>query len=129
MKTDEPKIRTKRDKNIGIEHNYTDILNCDGLDCKKNCKTDVHAQSPRNASRDSWKTGRRTIELGYLLERLRFCSSCNMGPVPLTEASVLGEMRKGRAGYLYIKCQNSDCDAVIAANTKLGLGMYAILFY
>lgn len=36
-----------------------------------------------------------------------------MGPVPLTEASVLGEMRKGLGGYLYIKCQNSDCGAVI----------------
>ena len=97
---------------------------------------------PGNASRDGWKVGRRLIELRVLLDNLEYCGNCRLGPVPLTKHSVVGELRKGLSGYLYVKCDNIDCEHVnrvaygkthrvkgkgmpcFAVNTKLGIGNY-----
>jgi len=61
--------------------------------------------------------------------------------VPLTVYNVLGEQKKGLSGFLYVRCQNVDCESVnrvaygkthrnkqrgmpcFTANTKLGTGM------
>lgn len=58
------------------------------------------------------REGRRVMELSVLLESLRVCQQCKLGPVPLTVYNVLGERKKGLGGYIYVMCQNSDCLAV-----------------
>ena len=52
------------------------------------------------------------MEWDVLLENLRFCKECGLGPVPLTHSSVKGELQKGLGGYLYVKCGNVDCGYV-----------------
>ncbi|XP_060584334.1 uncharacterized protein LOC132740453 [Ruditapes philippinarum] len=89
----------------------------------------------------SWKEGRRVVDFAVLLEGLRFCKSCRLGPIPLTIENVIGELKKGLGGYLKVKCLNSDCGHVnciaygklvkgskqgattFAVNTKLGTAM------
>ena len=85
--------------------------------------------------------GRRLVEWEVLLENLRHCKNCRLGPVPLTINSIKGELQKGLSGFLYVECEN--CGFVNSAaygkthriattsqgmpcftvNTKLGTGM------
>ena len=94
---------------------------------------------------NSWREGRRVIELGVLLDNLKTCQECGLGPVPLTVYNVLGEQKKGLSGFLYVRCQNVDCEYVnrvayakthrnkrrgmpcFAANTKLGTSMLTFM--
>ncbi len=90
---------------------------------------------------DSWKYGRRVAEFKVLLDNLKSCVRCNLGPIPLMSHNIVGEMQCGLGGYLYVQCQNQDCMAVnlaaygkqhkpattnrkscFVANTKLGVG-------
>ena len=84
--------------------------------------------------------GRRIVDFGVLLSALSSCKFCKLGPIPLTFYSVFGELKKGLGGYLYVKCQNLDCNQVnivpygkthhmkkkgtpcFSVNTKLGTG-------
>lgn len=113
---------------------------CNGFICVNKSRNYFHAEIPKTSSRDSWRPGRRIIELGYLLESLRYCSQCKLGPVPFTEVNVVCEIRKGFGGYLFVN-ENTECHFVnrvpygkihrvkktgmpcFAASTKLGLGM------
>ena len=56
---------------------------------------------PKNVDKSGWRVGRRVVEIGLLLEQLRYCCKCRLGPVPLTCDNVLGELKKGLGGYLY----------------------------
>jgi len=47
-----------------------------------------------------------------LLEGLRFCVQCKLGPIPLTFFNIVGELRKGLSGYFYVGCENPECHAV-----------------
>jgi len=119
------------------DHNYAGSYTYMGQDCViTDCKADYHLDLPKCVKR----TERRKWTIGFLLENLRFCAMCRLGPVNLTYDSVVGEMRKGLSGYLYVRCQNPDCLHVnrvpygkthrikrkgmpcFAANTKLGVG-------
>lgn len=140
------------DRNVRIDHNYTGTNYCDGYGCEKNCSSYYHAEIPKGASRDSWRHGRRVIEFGHLLNSLKYCSECKLGPIPLTEFNVVGELRKGLGGYLYVRCENQNCLFVnrvpygkthrqnkttgmpcFVANTKLGIGVlhnfFSCLFF
>ncbi|XP_053392723.1 uncharacterized protein LOC123542269 isoform X2 [Mercenaria mercenaria] len=92
---------------------------------------------------ESWKVGRRLVEWEVLLGNLKYCQKCKLGPVPLTINTIQGELQKGLGGYLYVKCENPDCEYInraaygktyhqtaerrgmpcFAVNTKLGTAM------
>ena len=127
-------------KNLTVEHNYSGSNYCIGPDCaKESCW--CYADIPATAKRDSWRQGRRFVEFGVLLDNLRSCSFCQLGPIPLTHLNVVGEMQKGLGGFLYVRCENPDCREVnrvaygkmhrnkrtgmscFSVNTKLGMGM------
>ncbi|KAL4222716.1 hypothetical protein ACF0H5_018757 [Mactra antiquata] len=59
-----------------------------------------------------WRIGRIVMELGVLLDALRFCEECGLGPVPLTVYSVVNELKRGLSGYLYVKCSYEECGHV-----------------
>lgn len=46
---------------------------------------------------------KRVVEFGDLLDNLQTCHFCKLGPMPLTKYSVVGEVRKGLGGYLYVR--------------------------
>ena len=94
-------ISNRRSRNILIEHNYWNIFNCDGDDCvNTRCNADGHINLPKHVDKSRWRVGRR------------YCCKCRLGPVPLTFDNVLGELKKGLGGYLYVRCQNHDCLAI-----------------
>lgn len=105
--------RNKRRKsNIQIEHNYCVGSVCEGQGCVDS-QCGLHDRlNSKNISAEGWKYGRRVVELDVLLSSLKYCSSCRLGPVPLTFYNIVGEMKKGLGGFIYVKCQNSDCGAV-----------------
>ena len=125
------------------DHNYTDTSLCDLHACERdNCTANFHLKLPKGVIKDGWREGRRVVELGVLMDNLKVCQSCKLGPVPLTHYNIIGELQKGLSGYLYIVCQNPDCQFInrvaygkmhhikkhgmpcFAVNTKLGTGMY-----
>ena len=134
----------KLDKSIIFEHNYCSGTLCNESSCKKSkcvtCNNDV----PAHVNKESWKVGRRLIEMKCLLESLTSCSECGLGPIPLTKFTIVGERKLGLGGYYYVRCQNPECHHVNRApygkvhhqkhkkhgmpcfdvNTKLGSGMY-----
>lgn len=99
----------------------------------------------KHVDREGWKEGRRLVEFFVLLSSLKTCTFCRLGPVPLTVYSIIGEMKKGLGGYLYVRCMNPDCGQVniapygkthrqkkkgmpcFVANTKLGTCKYICL--
>lgn len=96
----------------------------------------------KNVDRIGWREGRRIVEFHVLLSTLKTCKFCRLDLVPLTIYNVIGEMKKGLRGYLYVKCMNPDCGQVnvapygkthhlkkrdmscFVANTKLGTCKY-----
>ena len=103
----------KRTLDTRIDHNYTGTGLCDGESCSlPNCSSNAHIQLPDGVCRSGWRDGRRIIELGVLLDNLKYCAECKLGPVPLTSFNVVGELQKGLSGYLYVVCQNPDCQHV-----------------
>nr|XP_034330256.1 uncharacterized protein LOC117690347 isoform X2 [Crassostrea gigas] len=57
---------------------------------------------------DSWKSGRRIVELDVLAKRM-FCASCN---TPLHLSNIESERRYGLGSILFIRCQNNVCWAL-----------------
>ena len=132
-----------KDSRLVIDHNYSNTSLCNGqAECASvNCDN-FHVKLPAGVKQNGWREGRRLIELGVLLDNLKYCSSCKLGPVPLTSHNVVGELQKGLCGYLYVVCQNADCQFVnrvaygkthrqrnkgmpcFNVNTKLGTGMF-----
>ena len=130
-----------KSKGIMEEHNYISGHICNETDCKfADCPLNNNIKLIKSVNRNGWKIGRRIVEFGILLSGLSSCKVCRLGPIPLTVYSVVGELRKGLGGYLYVKCQNVDCNEVnivpygkthhlkkkgspcFAVNTKLGIG-------
>ena len=130
----------KRESNVEIDHNYCVESVCEGSDCTKaKCDT-CFRHLNASVKNDSWKEGRRLVEFNVLLSNLQFCKICRLGPVPLTCFNIVGELKKGLSGYLYVQCQNNDCGHIncvpygtthhqktpgmpcFAVNTKLGTG-------
>lgn len=105
---------TKGNKQLEIDHNYCGVSNtCNGADCSnQNCTSYFHLELPKSVSKTSWRDGRRIVGFGFLLDNLQNCTECRLGPVPLTRDSVVGELRKGLGGFLYVRCQNIDCGKV-----------------
>lgn len=146
------KVKSKQQKhrysnrNIVIEHNYASGRMCDGVDCRNSCDKFAHPDVGAFVDRNSWRFGRRIVELQVLLENLQFCQQCKLGPVPLTIYNVIGEKKIGLSGYLYVQCQNIDCGYVnrvtygkthrlktkgmpcFAVNTKVGSGELFVLY-
>ncbi len=125
-------IATKHD------HDYLSILG--GKDAVEIAKASLKIDNSK-VNLD-WKEGRTIIELGVLLENLRYCEHCHLGPVPLTATNLIGELPVGLGGYLYVLCTNISCQKInrvpygkthrtsegkrgmrsFVVNTKLGLG-------
>ena len=106
--------RKPRNKSsVQIEHNYSVGNVCDKNDCQKDqCSMHPDILKAKNVSADGWRSGRRIIELEVLLSSLKYCQVCRLGPVPLTSYNIIGEMRRGLSGYIYVKCQNPDCGEI-----------------
>lgn len=132
-KANKKKVR-KELKNVVSDHSYSS-------DGSLNVRTE---QSFPGQS--SWKIGRRLVEFSVLLNNLKFCESCRLGPVPLTMNNIKGELKKGLCGYLYVQCMNLECGHVnrvaygkvhhtkkrgmpcFDVNTKLGTCKFALSF-
>ena len=99
-------VMKNRQTQIDHTYGYVGKYFCDGANCKKDCNTVQHADIPKTASRDSWKQERMIIELDVLLEGLRLCVQCKLGPIPLTLFNIVSELRKGIRGYFYVRCGN-----------------------
>ena len=145
---------SRKDRNVQMDHDYIAIsiddkesqpsvgdLSIHELQ-KKHVLTDVNGNNylvPGAAG--IWKVGRRVIEWDVLLQQLQWCPVCKLGPVPLTRESLVGELQKGLGGYIYVRCSNHECQAIVrapygkthhvhgrvgmpcfAVNTKLGTG-------
>lgn len=126
--------RKERRSYVITEHNYSTndvVLPQDHL----------KSQLPAMVKRNGWKHGRRIVDFDVLLSGLKSCEKCNLGPVPLTYFNILGELKKGLGGYLYVQCERSDCRHInrvaygrtyrkkkkgmprFSVNTKLGTGL------
>ena len=59
---------------------------------------------------ESWQleAEAKNVELGVLLEGLRFCVQCKLGPIPLTLFNIVGESRKWISSYLYVWCKKTS---------------------
>ena len=126
---------------IQINHNYDASGHmCDGASC--NLPSCLQREKLlRGVDRTGWRNGRRIIEWGVLLDSLKHCHSCKLGPIPLTVFNLAGEEQRGLGGYLYVQCQNPSCLTInrvpygkthrskggqgrpcFSINSKLGLG-------
>ena len=131
------------------DHDYYGRHICDGKDSQQCSDTDcplTNNISGKHVDRN-WKEGRRVVDFFVLLSALQSCKFCRLGPVPLTIFNILGELKKGLSGYLYVKCMNPDCGKInlapygkthrqkkrgmpcFAVNTKLGTCKYMFKFF
>ncbi|XP_053390150.1 uncharacterized protein LOC128553063 [Mercenaria mercenaria] len=134
--------RKRKKETVIVDHNY-----CTGNRSDTAIENpDVEqVKLPKSVDKQGWKEGRRIVEFGVLLSKLKYYQKCRLGPVPLTYDNILGELKKGLSGYLYVRCQNDDCGHVnlvpygkthrgnsaksqsgmhcFAVNTKLGTAM------
>lgn len=94
--TQPPTQRKKMDRRVIVDHHYAIGHMCSDSINEERLKL------PDNAGRNSWKVGRRVIEYDCLFSGLKFCQSCLLGPVPITYDSVVGELKEGLGGYLYV---------------------------
>ena len=95
------------DHDIATEHNYVLGHTCDSeIGCEQCCPGISKLINSKKINTDSWKFGRRVIELDVLVRNLKSCHKCKMGPLYLTESSIKGEMKLGLGGYLYVQCSN-----------------------
>ncbi|XP_076081172.1 uncharacterized protein LOC143052096 [Mytilus galloprovincialis] len=97
-------------ENIAIEHNYecgNHVCDLGATGCEICCPGIGKLVGSRkvNTSR-TWSSGRRLVEWAVLLDNLKFCKQCNMGPLLLTDDFVKGEMKCGLSGYLYVQCSS-----------------------
>ena len=103
------KVKKAQSSENGVlnDHNYDAGHIClikDGCEqCVPGKDKILHA---KKISYDSWRHGRRIIELEILINGLQACTKCRFGPLLLSEKSVKGEMKLGLGGYFYIQCQN-----------------------
>ena len=93
-----------------------------------------------------WDEGRRVVEMSVLVDELNSgCRRCGSGPLLLSRATILGEMKLGLGGYFYILCR--QCRNInrikygkthrtskynkgmpsFCVNTKLGAGMIYVM--
>lgn len=125
-----------------VDHDYFTQHACKGKCTDRYCSKSKSMDFGKNVDRVGWMEGRRIVEFQVLLSSLRTCKFCRLGPVPLTLDNVVGEMKKGLGGYLYVRCVNPDCGEVniapygkthhvkkkgmpcFVANTKLGTCKY-----
>ena len=147
-----PLKKPRKDRNIVPDHNYICLKLIDKIDSNDSIKDprmktillDAQGQAYLvPGAGGQWKVGRRIVEWNVLLDNLQSCPVCRMGPIPLTKDSLVGELQKGLSGYIYVRCGNNDCQAVVRAaygkthhmkkkgmpcfvvNTKLGTGNYS----
>lgn len=132
-------------RRVFLEHNYESGHTCHSDPCQDpNCPLFNNVRLGKYAERESWREGRRIVEFGVILNNsLKSCLSCKLGPIPLTYLNIVGELRQGLGGYLYVKCLNAEYGHVnlvpyakthiiksekpempcFAIDTKLGTGM------
>ena len=68
------KKANKLKKRVCIDHNHSNTFNCNGKEClNSQCNADRHINLPKHVERSGWRNGRRIVELGYLLDQLKFC--------------------------------------------------------
>lgn len=94
-------IRNNENVYVEKDHNFGTAHMCVGVGCSMpSCPLYNNIRLGKYASREGWKEGRQIMELGVLLSELKVCKKCRLGPVPLTYHNIIGELKKGLAGYL-----------------------------
>ena len=89
------KKKIKKEKYVEIDHNYQSSHLCNGEGCQESIfPLFNNFKYSKNIERNSWKEGRRFVEFGVLLDNLRACDKCLLGPIPLTYDNVIGEMTR-----------------------------------
>ncbi|XP_062598373.1 uncharacterized protein LOC134259786 [Saccostrea cucullata] len=79
------------------------------------CPPQINIDLGNNVDRIGWREGRRIVEFDVLLSSLKTCKFCKLGPVPLIIYNIVGELKKGLGGYLYVKCMNPECEQINCA--------------
>lgn len=99
--------------NKSFLHDYTyNRKYCDGLDSSSSKCDPLSDELPVICDSDGWRRGHWIIELGVLLDSLKFCKQCKLGPLPLTSYSLVDELKRGLGGYLYVRCMSMDCGSI-----------------
>lgn len=78
------------------------------------CDSDEEECDPQS---DSWKEGRRIVELKCLVDGLSACCHCMM-PLSLTTDTIIRETKLGLGGFLHVQCSNPACQFI----NKIALG-------
>ena len=65
------------------------------------------ASGRQDTADDSWKIGRRIVELGVLAAELSACKKCSC---PLSLANTSNEIRYGLGSILHVRCTNQACN-------------------
>ena len=131
------------DEQIVIDHNYViGHFHDENQDkCDLCCPGFSSLHSSAKIQTKDWRRGRRVVEWASLLEGLQLCTNCRLGPLLFTQQHVIGEMKMGLGGYLYIQCGHCGSTNRVAygntyidhkrrgqrnftVNTKLGAGIY-----
>ena len=143
----QPTVVTSRQINVEtvkIDHNYdgnAHICMADATGCPDCCPGIEKLQKSKKINTSaSWSSGRRLVEFSVLMENLRCCQTCLLGPLLLSHQTVKGEMKCGLGGYLYVQCTaclelnrvaygsthkttpNAKGMPSFSVNTKLGAG-------
>jgi hypothetical protein len=109
------------------------------IDLQAAADADTHTAIEGSDS-DSWRDGRRVVDLAVLADGLNACQLCSQ---PLQLSNCVGEHRKGLGGYVLVQCGYTECRHVNSValgethgnfhawdvNTKLASGMCVYKFY
>lgn len=103
-----PPEPVQRHEYVEEEHNY--VGGChDCIEGSTGCSTwgpglEKFFSSKKINTTSSWASGRRLIEWSVLLEGLRYCQFCMLGPLCLSMTTVKGEMKCGLGVFIYVQC-------------------------
>lgn len=104
---------SRRIRRVLLIHNYESGHTFHSDPCQNpNCPLFNNVRLGKYAERESLREGRRIVEFGVLLNSLKNCKSCKLGPKPLAYLNIVRELRKGLGGFLYVKCLNAECGHV-----------------
>lgn len=97
----------RKESGNSIDHDHEHLTNCVDL-TSVGAEEEVPAVEPPSYFDDTWKKGRRIVELDVLAKAM-FCCQCRL---PLHLSDTVGERKGGLGSHLFIQCSSSGCGAV-----------------
>ena len=142
----QPPTNQNKTETVIIDHNYVGnahICTAGATGCPICCPgIEKILHSKKINTTTSWSFGRRLVEWSVLMDNLKSCQKCLLGPLLLSHQTVKGEMKCGLGGFLFVQCSScQDLNRVaygsthktsphckgmpsFSVNTKLGAGNY-----